>query len=181
MGRWIGCVSNLKWFVWWWNFVIKFVPRAIRRRPRYKSDAWQPMPNTGLRGDDGWKRGDRVTAADESVDIDADELFVNIDDMDDDDKFVNGASAYPLPIKPLRLIGVAKLKPFCNCWRGCGIFRIFGESNDKSEPAVAFTFCFIDFQTRESRQLNQIVSIVDCKMLEYCPDLHNDGKFGEAK
>lgn len=99
------------------------------------------MPSTGLRGEDGWNRGDRVNAAvaDESVlsvEIDTDELFVNIDDVDDDDKFVNGASAFPLPIKPLRLIGVAKLKPFrCNS-RGCGILRGFGESNDKSEPAL---------------------------------------------
>lgn len=60
---------------------------------------------------------------------------MNIDDVDDEDKFVNGASACPLPIKPLRLIGVAKLKPFCCNLRGCGIFRGFGESKDKSEPA----------------------------------------------
>lgn len=103
------------------------------------------MPNTGLRGEDGWNRGDRVKAADdESVfpeDIDTDELCVNIDDVDDEDRFVNGASAYPLPIKPLRLIGVAKLKPFFCSSRGCGIFRIFGESNDKSEPAI---YRFID-------------------------------------
>lgn len=101
------------------------------------------MPNTGLRGDAGWKRGDRVNAAaaDVSVfpdEIDIDELFVNIDDVDDDDIFVNGASAYLLPIKPLRLIGVAKLKPFCWNSRGCGIFRIFGESNDKSEPVCRY-------------------------------------------
>lgn len=54
--------------------------------------------------------------ADESVfsdEIETDELLVNIDDVDDGDKCVNGASACPLPIKPLRLIGVAKLKPFC--------------------------------------------------------------------
>lgn len=121
----------------------RLVPRSVRRRPRYKSAAWHPIPNTGLRGDAGWKRGDRVNAAaaaDESVfpdDIDIDELFVNIDDVDDDDIFVNGASAYLLPIKPFCLIGVAKLKPFCLNSRGCGIFRIFGESNDKSEPTLA--------------------------------------------
>lgn len=39
---------------------------------------------------------------------------MNSDDaVDDDDRFVGGPlSAYPLPIKPLRLVGVAKLKPF---------------------------------------------------------------------
>lgn len=115
------------------------VPRSIRLRPRYKSAAWHPIPRTGLRGDDGWNRGDRVSAAvaDESVfpdEIETDELFVNIDDVDDADRFVNGASAYPLPIKPFCLIGVAKWKPFCCNSRDCGIFRGFGESNDKSEP-----------------------------------------------
>lgn len=71
------------------------IPLAIRRRPRYESDAWHPKPVIGLRGDAGWNRGDRI--ADESVlsDLrDTDELFVNNDEVvDDDDKFVNGASA----------------------------------------------------------------------------------------
>lgn len=56
------------------------------------------MPKTGLRGDDAWKRGDRVDAAafDEPVLCeynDADELLVNIDDVEDADRFVSGASA----------------------------------------------------------------------------------------
>lgn len=83
--------------------------------------------------------------ADESVfsdEIETDELLVNIDDVDDEDKFVSGASAYPLPIKPLRLIGVANLKPFCCNSRGCGTFRGFGESNDKSEPAYCCCFLY---------------------------------------
>lgn len=63
---------------------------------------------------------------------------MNIDDVDDEDRFVSGASAYPLPIKPFRLIGVANLKPFCCNSRGFGIFRSFGESNDKSEPAILY-------------------------------------------
>lgn len=117
------------------------VPRSARRRPRYKSEAWQPIPKTGLRGDDGWNRGDRVRAAvaDESVfsdEIETDELLVSIDDVDDEDKCVNGASACPLPIKPLHLIGVAKLKPFCWNARGCGTFRGFEESNDNRESDV---------------------------------------------
>lgn len=129
------------------------------------------MPNTGLRGEDGWNRGDRVKAADdESVfpeDIDTDELCVNIDDVDDEDRFVNGASAYPLPIKPLRLIGVAKLKPFFCSSRGCGIFRIFGESNDKSEPAI-----FMDLS----------IHFEKCVHLYRCPNgLHNDGKHWRSK
>lgn len=126
------------------SICVKSVPRTVRRRPRYKSAAWHPMPKIGLRGEDGWNRGDLVrAAADESVfsvEIDTDELFVNIDDVDDEDKFVNGASAYPLPIKPLCLTGVASLKPFCWNSRGCGIFRGFGESSDKSEPKPEFHF-----------------------------------------
>lgn len=129
------------------------VPRSVRRRPQYKSAALHPMPNTGLRGDAGRKRGDRVNAAaaaDESVfpdEIDMDEFCVNIDDVDDDDRFVSGASVYLLPTKPLRLIGVGKLKPFGWNSRGCGIFRIFGESNDKSEPTLLF-IATIDFQLK---------------------------------
>ena len=126
-----------------WGEGVKCVPRAIRRRPQYKSAAWHPIPSIGLRGEDGWNRGDRVRAAvaEGSVfsdEIETDELFVNIDDVDDEDRFVSGASAYPLPIKPFRLIGVANLKPFCCTSRGCGIFRNFGESSDKSEPANFF-------------------------------------------
>lgn len=93
--------SNL----WFW------IPLSVRRLPRYKSDTWHPMPVIGLRGDAGWKRGD--LGIDEFVlsdEIETDEPFVNIDDaVDDDERFVNGPSAYPLPIKPLRLIGDAKL------------------------------------------------------------------------
>lgn len=39
---------------------------------------------------------------------------MNSDDaVDEDERFVGGPwSAYPLPIKPLRLVGVAKWKPF---------------------------------------------------------------------
>lgn len=89
-----------------------WVPLSVRRAPRYKSDTWHPMPVIGLRGDAGWKRGDR--GIDELVlsdEIETDEPFVNIDDAVDDvdERFVNGPFACPLPIKPLRLIGVAKL------------------------------------------------------------------------
>lgn len=126
------------------------IPRSVRRRPRYKSAAWHPIPNTGLRGEAGWKRGDRVNESVFPDDIDTDELCVNIDDVDDDDIFVNGASAYLLPTKPFCLIGVAKLKPFGWNSRGCGIFRIFGESNDKSEPASHIIMDSIDVWVGES-------------------------------
>lgn len=156
---------------------VEWVPRSIRRRPRYKSAAEHPMPKIGLRGEDGWNRGDLVRAAadDELVfseEIDTDELLVNIDDVDDDDKFVNGASAaYPLPIKPFCLIGVASLKPFCWNSRGCGIFRGFGESNDSmSEPEPEFR-C-INFVNQSSPCWSKWVPI----SFQCCPDLHNDGK-----
>lgn len=121
------------------------------------------MPKIGLRGEDGWNRGDLVrAAADESVfsvEIDTDELFVNIDDVDDEDKFVNGASAYPLPIKPLCLTGVASLKPFCWNSRGCGIFRGFGESSDKSEPKPDFFF-YQMFKSSIPMLINRVSKIV---------------------
>lgn len=80
---------------------------------------------------------------------------MNIDEVDDEDRFVSGASAYPLPIKPFLLIGVANLKPFCCTSRGCGIFRSFGESNDKSEPA----FFYIDFADKKVFPYQIVVQI----------------------
>lgn len=48
------------------------------------------MPVIGLRGDAGWHRGDRDEFCVLSDESETDELFVNIDDVDDVDKFVSG-------------------------------------------------------------------------------------------
>lgn len=77
---------------------------------------------------------------------------MNSDDaVDEDERFVGGPwSAYPLPIKPLRLVGVAKWKPFswANFASAAGsliFFQFFFVLNTKSGLYCGFDFSFMIF------------------------------------